>query len=218
MRSGFTLIELLVVIAIIAILAAILFPVFARAREKARQTSCLSNVKQLALGHLMYYQDYEEFTPRAIWMERIQPYLRNRQILVCPTYGPGSSQRGWCFTGSGRVQCNMPWATGYFGGYGVVCWPFNRHVYPLANCNNPRYNQENAASAIMLMDANGCTRHRAYTSYWPNGRSGDGCGGPAEIGIAPRHNEGANFAHFDGHAKWMRPETAFSSSAYWSYQ
>jgi prepilin-type N-terminal cleavage/methylation domain-containing protein len=63
-RRGFTLIELLVVIAIIAILAAILFPVFARAREKARQTSCLSNVKQLSLGMLMYTQDYDERLPR----------------------------------------------------------------------------------------------------------------------------------------------------------
>ncbi len=62
-RKGFTLIELLVVIAIIAILAAILFPVFARAREKARQTSCLSNLKQLSLGVLMYAQDYDERLP-----------------------------------------------------------------------------------------------------------------------------------------------------------
>ncbi len=60
---GFTLIELLVVIAIIAILAAILFPVFAKAREKARQTACLSNVKQLAVGMLMYAQDFDEFLP-----------------------------------------------------------------------------------------------------------------------------------------------------------
>jgi len=63
MRKGFTLIELLVVIAIIAILAAILFPVFARAREKARQTSCLSNMKQIGLAFMMYTQDYDETLP-----------------------------------------------------------------------------------------------------------------------------------------------------------
>ncbi|MCX7597678.1 MAG: DUF1559 domain-containing protein, partial [Armatimonadetes bacterium] len=63
MKKGFTLIELLVVIAIIAILAAILFPVFARAREKARQASCTSNLKQIAMAHLMYAQDYDEMLP-----------------------------------------------------------------------------------------------------------------------------------------------------------
>jgi prepilin-type N-terminal cleavage/methylation domain-containing protein/prepilin-type processing-associated H-X9-DG protein len=103
---GFTLIELLVVIAIIAILAAILFPVFARAREKARETSCLSNVKQLGLGVLMYAQDYDEklyagelglaanpsiypeaacCVERNIWFEVTQAYIKNRQIGLCPS-------------------------------------------------------------------------------------------------------------------------------------
>lgn len=66
-RKAFTLIELLVVIAIIAILAAILFPVFARARENARRSSCLSNLKQIGLGAMMYIQDYDERYPQAYW-------------------------------------------------------------------------------------------------------------------------------------------------------
>ena len=91
-RKGFTLIELLVVIAIIAILAAILFPVFARAREKARQTSCLNNVKQITLGGRMYSQDYDEqivpaylYNGCGTWYGRMEPYLKNLQIWACPS-------------------------------------------------------------------------------------------------------------------------------------
>ena len=96
-RRGFTLIELLVVIAIIAILAAILFPVFARAREKARQSSCLSNVKQLMLAVQQYAQDYDERMPRhgnnPDWTEQIYPYVKNVQVYNCPsssTAGPST--------------------------------------------------------------------------------------------------------------------------------
>ncbi len=93
-RSGFTLIELLVVIAIIAILAAILFPVFAQAREKARQTSCLSNNKQYATATLMYAQDYDEAMPMSAYPTptgvvtfylALDPYVKNKQIAVCPS-------------------------------------------------------------------------------------------------------------------------------------
>ena len=103
-RSAFTLIELLVVIAIIAILAAILFPVFAQAREKARQSSCLSNVKQIGLSLIQYSQDYDELFPLATnevnldnptvqppllynvtWVRAVQPYLKNHQVFVCPS-------------------------------------------------------------------------------------------------------------------------------------
>src|SRR5215468_9338399 len=103
LNRAFTLIELLVVIAIIAILAAILFPVFAQAREKARAVSCLSNTKQLGLGMMMYVQDYDETYPNAafwdgplpkanfpanfyLWSSQrcIQPYLKNADIYKCP--------------------------------------------------------------------------------------------------------------------------------------
>ena len=101
-QTGFTLIELLVVIAIIAILAAILFPVFAQAREKARQSSCLSNEKQMTMGLSMYAQDYDEtMTPYSYgagtagffgyfggdgprWADLIFPYVKNRQVFDCP--------------------------------------------------------------------------------------------------------------------------------------
>src|SRR6056297_2954549 len=107
-RCGFTLIELLVVIAIIAILAAILFPVFARAREKARQSSCLSNVKQMELAWQMYAQDYDErvvptwiswtdwppppgdWDDGAYWPYLLLPYSKNQQIYDCP-----SEDRTW---------------------------------------------------------------------------------------------------------------------------
>lgn len=95
-RAAFTLIELLVVIAIISILAAILFPVFARAREKARQTSCLSNLKQIGMGILMYTDDHDEVLPpveRGIcpgpdaygWGDLVYPYVKNVQVFDCPS-------------------------------------------------------------------------------------------------------------------------------------
>jgi prepilin-type N-terminal cleavage/methylation domain-containing protein/prepilin-type processing-associated H-X9-DG protein len=116
-RTGFTLIELLVVIAIIAILAAILFPVFAQARAKARATTCVSNVKQLCLGMLMYAQDYDETFPQwkwdqcfvdgtvtpnnavSVWWNAIFPYVKTAQLYRCPddiyTFTTRSGHWGW---------------------------------------------------------------------------------------------------------------------------
>jgi prepilin-type N-terminal cleavage/methylation domain-containing protein/prepilin-type processing-associated H-X9-DG protein len=96
-RMAFTLIELLVVIAIIAILAAILFPVFARARENARKASCMSNMKQIGLGTMQYTQDYDNYLPNstydpgaanvknAKWMDVIYPYVKSEQLYTCPS-------------------------------------------------------------------------------------------------------------------------------------
>ena len=111
-KAGFTLIELLVVIAIIAILAAILFPVFAQAREKARQTACLSNCKQIGMGLMMYTQDYDDCLPNQYYSTQLyrdqnfaadatkygaewwgtpawllEPYIKNSQVWLCPSKG-----------------------------------------------------------------------------------------------------------------------------------
>jgi len=114
---AFTLIELLVVIAIIAILAAILFPVFAQAREAARQSSCMSNMKQIGIGLMMYETDYDEQYPPSqlgpdnahliSWPVLMQPYIKNEQVFVCPstssaTFKPDPTK---IFGGTARTYC-----------------------------------------------------------------------------------------------------------------
>ena len=182
-KRGFTLIELLVVIAIIAILAAILFPVFARAREKARQTSCLSNVKQLALGIHMYAQDYDETLtanqnvvpgqPTEYWFDVIQPYVMNRQILECPSSRTQPVGYGW----------NYP-----HGGYRLDLG----HQVHMADVTYP-------AEFMLFGDSNPARYRWLYCApHWPDGIHDD------TNMVATRHNEGANFGFADGHAKWMR--------------
>ena len=133
MKRGFTLIELLVVIAIIAILAAILFPVFAQAREKARQVSCLSNARQIALGVRMYVQDYDETFP--LWHAYskktaaphygievdVQPYLKNQAIFKCPNDAGGPFQR-----------TDVPGTSSYFAAYGSSFY-FERRCFSVVN-------------------------------------------------------------------------------------
>ncbi len=139
-RSGFTLIELLVVIAIIAILAAILFPVFARAREQARRTSCLNNLKQLASASLMYAQDYDEALPVAQTqgnsllnvVEALWPYVNNRQIFYCPSidvlvpYNPL------------LAPTDANWAAGNIGYYFWSVLDIHPHTGPFIDRHPPR--------------------------------------------------------------------------------
>lgn len=201
-RRGFTLIELLVVIAIIAILAAILFPVFAKAREKARQASCLSNVKQLSLGMLMYAQDYDETivayadhgcyspaitspltgnpTTRLSWYEMIFPYLKNKQILHCPSkanlayntdYGVNYNDVSGCATTPRRMS--------YVKYPAEALLLADSRCYPTTACGYPIIY---SMVTWRPVDAN---------RIW-NGIAAD------------QHNEGANCAFVDGHAKWLQ--------------
>jgi len=197
-RKGFTLIELLVVIAIIAILAAILFPVFARAREKARQTSCLSNIKQLALGMLMYAQDYDERlsashwgpfnVPQRTWRGSIYPYVKNTQLYTCPSasdigpFDPAKEATQWQWCGYA-----MPYIHG---------WSSKTISRPYRGC--PMAEIEYPAECIMLCEGTG------YPFYAPSSAAYSPAHGWYHI-HANRHNEGANYAFADGHVKWYRP-------------
>lgn len=122
-RSGFTLIELLVVIAIIAILAAILFPVFAQAREKARAISCLSNVKQAGIALAMYTQDYDETTPKlgagTEWWTQLYPYVKNVDVFFCPDRSDGGSDTEHV-GGNGGTPITIPHLVGFGYNWGPI--------------------------------------------------------------------------------------------------
>ena len=186
-RRGFTLIELLVVIAIIAILAAILFPVFAKAREKARQSSCLSNLKQIGLATLQYVQDYDERLPamqrigRTITVQtQVMPYMKSEQILVCPSQSANYYYYWDNPTGTGA-------ATGIRGSYG---WNLNIGSFgiggsvgalSLAQVNIP-------AEVGMWADCQNTLTHLQDNGTYRTS--------------AP-HNDGGNMVYVDGHAKWQ---------------
>ena len=189
-KTGFTLIELLVVIAIIAILAAILFPVFAKAREKARQTSCLSNVKQLAVGLLMYSQDYDDTVmPSWVanpgqWTILIAPYVKNTQIFRCPS----ASNMTY---GYGHNHCNL--------GYGS-CVPMSQVKFPAETVilvDNGLVTNPTAAPASWVENT---TVAGQWYTRWPNNLP---YYDTDPYRAVPRHNGLCNSSFLDGHAKAM---------------
>ncbi len=218
MRRGFTLIELLVVIAIIAILAAILFPVFARAREKARQSSCLSNTKQIMLAIKQYTMDYDQSYPLARvragagwttpngtattanlpWFCAIGPYMKNIQILNCPSettrydgdtdftdisYGMNE----WICMSGGRYGS---YEYSYYNRYGPIQLK-DVHFPSETMCIGEKGDSSSYIIDCLLYD---------YRNYGVDTDEENGRGNLA----LDRHNEGLNLGFCDGHAKWLK--------------
>jgi prepilin-type N-terminal cleavage/methylation domain-containing protein/prepilin-type processing-associated H-X9-DG protein len=227
-KKGFTLIELLVVIAIIAILAAILFPVFARARAKAEQTSCLSNAKQMMLACLMYEQDWGIIPPRCLWIDEddpyadpahfgwyaggyylampdlIQPYVRNVYMLICPTYGRhyGEWQAyGYASTYQENGLHFQHWEGYVAGGY---CSCVATYWTKFTQVPRP-------AETMFIGEANDQTSWSWGVAIycpmcdlavpWPfDGEQAENSQWGA---CTARHMKGGNYAHCDGHAHWQ---------------
>ena len=216
-KTAFTLIELLVVIAIIAILAAILFPVFARARENARRSSCTSNLKQIGLGALQYIQDYDETYPSVTvnngfpasayssnfpfaWSDALQPYIKSTQVYQCPS--------------DEFESATFPFGyTDYF--YNALLNRQNQSVLS-ASSRTILFGESNGDPAKSARVAlNGCSSATLTTGAVPlcsnssrvqtltnNGGSNGTGGGTADTGNIRRHLEGGNWAFADGHVKW----------------
>lgn len=211
--KGFTLIELLVVMAIIAILAAILFPAFARARENARRTSCLSNLKQWGLATMQYTQDYDEKLPGynkiidgvAIpWVTLLQPYAKSTQMYVCPS----------------GVPYNDPNYASY--GYNALLG-YEATVISLAAVNSPSETVmigDSWAHLAAPSDQLGMYRmfppehFAAGTNWWEKVQGS----APAFNGsLIQQHFDGANICYVDGHVKWAKlPGPVTQNNALWN--
>jgi len=222
-RSGaFTLIELLVVIAIIAILASILFPVFARAREKARQSVCANNLKQIGLAYMGYIQDYDETFPptdydktsgvsstRTTWYELVEPYVKAgltpvnaaksqaKSVFYCPDYlasYPDPEVTKYVKTrASESYQANTNLMPHYRG----LTPPFALKVHSLAEVDAP-------ASMVLVAPGSGKDpdwdgKDNAYPVFTP----GTGNDQSGYMNARTRHSNGANFGAADGHVKWF---------------
>ena len=227
-RRGFTLVELLVVIAIIAILAAILFPVFARARENARRSSCQSNLKQIGLGLLQYLQDYDETMPRSAygpvsapsdsvnykWMDAIYPYVKSEPVFNCPSDGLSPPYRWRDSTNYGSYGQN-----GAYRNAGDAQTPPRsaQYLVSLAQIGSPAQtvwatDTNNAPGDPTATPNNGGSSGGSYGFTWP-----DIAGNPTIIeagsgyrqltnaaaggGLAERHLQTANTLFCDGHVK-----------------
>jgi len=224
-RSGFTLIELLVVIAIIAILAAILFPVFARARENARRSSCSSNLRQIGLAIKQYIQDYDERYPGLFsdeggteigWAQNIQPYAKNLQLFQCPSE---ASPNGSVYKFAPNPYPNNSSFTDYYYNEN-----FTNRIDDLGDLTTDRsgiVDAELSHPTVTVVLGEGHSGGWAYsrkTTEEDPGKLWDDVHGvdPDSTAAAPhvRHLEGGNYVFGDGHVKWLKPNTISQGGIY----
>jgi prepilin-type processing-associated H-X9-DG protein/prepilin-type N-terminal cleavage/methylation domain-containing protein len=205
---AFTLVELLVVITVIGILSALLFPVFARAREKARQTTCTSNLRQLYMACMMYADDYDGYFPQGhkfdpnrnppfywFWFMDIQPYLRMKDVLPCPSDPDPLEFQGYKFNYALNYQVPENFDP-------------NNIVEALNPPGPPLHEIENPSNTIAMCDANNVCIHNivCHTDQRELGYNDAICSQYYWLGpmrLEKRHNGGANFLFFDGHIKWL---------------
>jgi prepilin-type N-terminal cleavage/methylation domain-containing protein/prepilin-type processing-associated H-X9-DG protein len=230
-RPGFTLIELLVVIAIIAILAAILFPVFAQAREMARGATCKSNLKQIGAAYLMYAQDYDETTvplwscggpelptgfnstTRCVpgnyirwWQYLLHPYLKNAGVLNCPSATPSPVPRY-----VGQFTAALSYGYNNWGASWSPTFGCNSNcgvdLGPLITLPNQNWNTATGQSLAAVEDPAGTLV--VVESFWYNVAPGPATGSTSGFSYVPnnRHQETVNAVYLDGHvkgSKWQK--------------
>ncbi len=224
---AFTLIELLVVIAIIAILAAILFPVFARARENARKSSCLSNLKQIGLGTIMYAQDYDEAVPRGFftWQVPLMPYIKSGQVFSCPSSSaPAVTMRDYNVTTGGATSELGPIVGSYPSNVPATDPGLGVHFQkPMIWGNYTRNNDIifYSGTAYLKLAAWQSPSQEVLFGEVRDGNEDDDTNdwdqdnAPyLEVGgsswdemwaaLSARHMEGSNLVYADGHVKWQR--------------
>ena len=215
-RLGFTLIELLVVIAIIAILAAILFPVFARARENARRASCQSNLKQIGLGIQQYTQDYDESMPvcwwqyapsvQMSWKDAIQPYVKSSQLFACPsnTFNTRSTYQSLNQIPL-SYNCNSTHAQAVFGSSAGTAYTGGSSAYKISSFQFPATTIAAFESTFTNSDFNIANSYYTVTNRTSAGNSGT-------TYLFNGHLSTGNYLFTDGHVKSMKPLSTVSGT------
>jgi prepilin-type N-terminal cleavage/methylation domain-containing protein/prepilin-type processing-associated H-X9-DG protein len=232
-RRGFTLIELLVVIAIIAILAAILFPVFAQARDKARQSTCLSNARQMGVALMMYVQDYDDTYPWAAglppattpaWGGLISPYVKNLGVFQCP-----SNEDVWANWMGNRERFKEAGPRNYTANAELLPWFGPKPVPEFGRFHNNKIRTlaevpEPANTIAIFETARAGTVHPQQNPYkdshwwwsvlndgvaylaWKTPNASAGREVDWDYVALLRHQGGSNYVFADGHSKWFKPE------------